>query len=181
MRGMGLNKKQRTFEEFSDITFFSILVERGSHNDMEEIKEFLLSYPKRFMLDPSDSNHILNRKNVFGESPLYLACKNGSIEMIKFLLEKGANYSKSWRNYEEFHNSIKNHKESPLQVAVRWGHVSTIHYILSNINPLEEIDIKESIKISSIVKISQMLKEYAGMKGIVLKSKWKSLFCNFSK
>jgi ankyrin repeat protein len=46
----------------------------------------------RFMLDTRDPSHVLNRKNNFGHTPMYIAAKNGNLEVIKLLVEKKANY-----------------------------------------------------------------------------------------
>lgn len=43
------------------------------------------------MLESSDPNHLLNRKNVFGQTPMYIAAKNGNIDVIIFLFSKNAN------------------------------------------------------------------------------------------
>lgn len=40
-------------------------------------------------------NHVIDRKNKFGWTPLMLAIRNRNIEIVKFLLEKNANVNKS--------------------------------------------------------------------------------------
>lgn len=40
------------------------------------------------MLDSKDPEHLLNKKNAYGVSPLYLACKNGNLNVVKYFLEE---------------------------------------------------------------------------------------------
>ena len=41
-------------------------------------------------MDFNDSNHLLNKTNIFGQNPLYLACKNGNMEVVRFLINNKA-------------------------------------------------------------------------------------------
>ncbi len=43
------------------------------------------------MLESTDPNHLLNRKNSFGQTPLYLAARNGNLDVILLLMNKRAN------------------------------------------------------------------------------------------
>lgn len=45
------------------------------------------------MLEPSDPSHLLNHKNHFGQTPMYIAAKNGNLDVIKLLLSYKANYN----------------------------------------------------------------------------------------
>jgi len=51
------------------------------------------NYFKRFILEPNDAMHFLNRKNNQGWTPLYIAAKNGNIEVVKLLIENKADYT----------------------------------------------------------------------------------------
>lgn len=45
------------------------------------------------MLEPSDPAHLINRKNNFGHTPLYIAAKNGNVGVVKLLLDHKVNYN----------------------------------------------------------------------------------------
>jgi ankyrin repeat protein len=45
----------------------------------------------RWILETKDPNHLINRKNSFGQTPLYLAAKNGNLEVIELLMAKQVN------------------------------------------------------------------------------------------
>lgn len=91
--------------------------ERGHPNDEKtllnllEIEEDL---PEDWFIR-SDPRHFLNRTNAYGQTALYLACKNGNINMVKLLISLGCNpFIKSEIEFKNL--------ESNLQVAARWGH-----------------------------------------------------------
>ena len=71
--------------------------ERGEDHDLRTMEEILESDPKkqinifynflwrftsRFLRDKTDPEHILNKKNVFGHTPLYVASKNGNFAVL---------------------------------------------------------------------------------------------------
>jgi len=55
------------------------------------MKEILDDDPKKMIYSPSDPNHILNKLNENGFSPMYIAAKNGNTKVLELLLERGAN------------------------------------------------------------------------------------------
>ena len=45
------------------------------------------------MRESNDPEHLINNKNAFGLTPLYIACKNGHENIVKYLIEeKKANF-----------------------------------------------------------------------------------------
>ena len=46
--------------------------------------------PKRHFYDRSNPNHILNKFNRLNQTPLYLACRNGNLSIVKFLISEQA-------------------------------------------------------------------------------------------
>jgi len=47
--------------------------------------------PKKFMIEPNDPQHLLNKTNSQGWSPLYIAAKYGNLNVVKLLIENKAN------------------------------------------------------------------------------------------
>lgn len=42
-------------------------------------------------MDKSNPLHLINKANINGYNPLYLASKNGNLNIVKFLIENEAN------------------------------------------------------------------------------------------
>ena len=72
-----------------------------------------------FKLTSSDSDHILNRKNNLGLSPLYIASRNGNLDVVKYLIEQNCDIKQ------------KCHGESAMAVAARWNHGPVVEYFLN--------------------------------------------------
>lgn len=80
---------------------------------------------KKHMWNKTDPHHLLNSKNVYGQTPLYVACKYGNLNIVKLLLEKGA--SPDIKSLVDEYN-----EESNLQVAARWKHFEVSKHLLEN-------------------------------------------------
>ena len=82
--------------------------------------------PKRHMFSIDNKHHILNNKNSSNQTPLYVGAKNGHLDVVQFLLERGANpHIKSYVSVNE--------KESLLDVSIRWSHIQIVEYLLKNV------------------------------------------------
>jgi ankyrin repeat protein len=66
----------------------------------------------------------MNRQNSKEETPLYLAAKNGNLDVVKFLVKRHANMnltSKVLIICTEVHFIKRgNEKRTPLEIAIRW-------------------------------------------------------------
>lgn len=109
------------------------------------------------MYSKENKYHILNCKNSLKQTPLYVASKHGHLDVIKFLLEKGANpHLKSKIDKHEF--------ETILEVCVRWHHIPNVEFLLTNIKwSKEEIKFayKYVSKESDQHRIKSMLNQYS--------------------
>ena len=61
------------------------------------------------MLETIDPSHLLNKKNSFGHTPMYIAAKNGNLEVIKLLVSKKANHTLTSTVYNKALRIILNH------------------------------------------------------------------------
>ena len=39
-----------------------------------------------FYSNREDPSHMINTKNIFGQTPLYVACKHGNLNVVKILI-----------------------------------------------------------------------------------------------
>jgi hypothetical protein len=104
--------------------------------------------------------HILNRRNAQKQTPLYVAAKHGHLDVIQFLLKKGAN-----PKFLSYVSSAE--PESLLEVSIRWSHVQIVVFLL------EEVEwTKEEVKLAyrhvmeeeSNSTLKRMLEEYSKKK-----------------
>ena len=87
-----------------------------------------------------------------GKTLIYTACKEGKIEIVQFLLNKGLNPLVKSR--------IGNEYESNLQVAARWNYPNIVELLLSKVDYKKE-EIIETYKMNEIEKrIRRILKDF---------------------
>ena len=133
-------KRRSAFEEHigdhRKVFLFNFCAERGSKTDIDFMEGLVDSDPKKFILCSTDPRHLVNSKNSKGQSPLYLAAKNGNLLVVKYLERKNVNYSVSAFRISRFK------LETPLEAACRWNHVEVVKFIVQKF----EINDKELSK-----------------------------------
>lgn len=67
------------------------------------------------MLETTDPFHILNRKNSFGHTPMYIAAKNGNLDVVRLLVEKKANCDLASRVSFTLYCSLKSYRSIKVQ------------------------------------------------------------------
>ena len=73
---------------------------------------------------------MLNKKDRHSQTPIHVAGKDGNLEIMKFLLEQGADpYLKSGVTGEE---------ETVLSITARWSHVALVKYLLEHFDWIKE-------------------------------------------
>ena len=122
-----------------------------------------------------DHEHLINKRNKYGQTPLYVASKNGHLKVIQFFIKEGADPhltsligdgfgSDDDLNKKFNESSIE--EESILDVAVRWSHKSVAEYLIQNIDwSRDEIykATKQSKRVDS-KELTNLLKQYARIK-----------------
>ena len=91
----------------------------------------------------------MNRMNSKEETPLYLAAKNGNLDVVKFLAKRHANMnlpSKVWIFVLKFILYKRGkEKRTPLEIAIRWKQERIIEFLLKS-HPYTPKKIKKYMK-----------------------------------
>ncbi|CDW90849.1 UNKNOWN [Stylonychia lemnae] len=134
--------KVREIDYFRKIRRFHEAASRGSAKDEKKMMTELKTDLKKHMWTRSDPQHLINIKNVFGQTPLYVACENGNLNIVKMLVANGANvFIKS--------NIDKENEENNLQCAARWKYFDIVKYLIENMDWTKQ-DLKEAILIPDL-------------------------------
>jgi len=120
--------------------FFTLLQIGGNHS-IEKLKQLFEHDPKKYILEKKNPESLFNKKNVDGETPLYLACKNGHLEVVSFnILLMKLSFLKVVRLLLEHEANPhvyleKNEKkiDSILSVAARWNYCELVDFLLKNV------------------------------------------------
>lgn len=72
------------------------------------------------ILESRDTTSFINKKDVYGDSPIFNACRRGSLQIIKLLIQKGSN--------PFFLNEQT--KETPVHIACRMGRLDLLSALL---------------------------------------------------
>ncbi|CAG9317359.1 unnamed protein product [Blepharisma stoltei] len=127
-------------------------IRRGSKSDIISIEKLISNDPRKFLVSPTNENSFLNKRNVSGKTPLYEASLNGYPEIIKLLMDFGANpLIKSQVDGNEM--------ESCLDVACRWGNIKAVEVLL-NFSKWKKKDISKARKLTSNPEIRLLLSNY---------------------
>jgi len=142
----------------------------GSAEHIQLMQKIIDDDPKKFMLEPIDPSHLLNRKNSFGHTPMYIAAKNGNLEVLKLLVSNKANH-----NLSSTIEPSEKSEESPLEVAVKWNHKAVVEFLLDNCEYSFNV-LRKCLFISPNLEIKQILREHIRHK---FRRKLSFLFCCF--
>jgi ankyrin repeat protein len=133
---------------------FFDLIQKGGDKDIPLLQRELDRDPKRHFYDRSNPAHLINKTNRLNQTPLYLACRNGNLAVVTFLLRQQADP----HILSNIHNDDK---ESPLDVAVRWDHKKIVEFLLENVQWTED-EIKRTIKQEDInLELQRILRAYS--------------------
>jgi hypothetical protein len=77
--------------EFRDQTAFFEALQIASKKDLVNIRATLMKDPKENYYDAESPHRLANKPNYKGYTPLYIACKNGHLELVRLLIEFKAN------------------------------------------------------------------------------------------
>ncbi|CDW79759.1 UNKNOWN [Stylonychia lemnae] len=114
------SRGNRNWNKLSNIIRTIMLIKRTDTKNLEDpLKTDILNDPRRHIRAINDPDHLVNKKNENGQTPLYVAAKNGHLRVIQFFIEEGANphlLSIITSSNEEKQKKIE--RESILDVAI---------------------------------------------------------------
>eukprot|EP00347_Sterkiella_histriomuscorum_P014116 403362111 len=136
------------FNLFRQKNKFFQYIESGGEKDIEKIKEEIQNDPKRHIRSINDPDHLINKRNENGQTPLYVGAKYGHLKVIEFFIELGADpHITSLVQIKESNDwKCKFEEETILEVAIRWSHLTIVYYLLENIK-WTKFEIKKAVKI----------------------------------
>ncbi|CAD8193266.1 unnamed protein product [Paramecium octaurelia] len=138
------------FNQFKLVCLFTQHSMSGSSEDIQNMIKILQRDPKRNLTNPQDPTHIINQLNQYGQNALYIASKNGNVEVIKFLLSLECNPHIRSRIVEDL-------TESPLEVSSRWHHLECVRLLL-NAGKYTNAELRSAIKVTENQEIINLLK-----------------------
>lgn len=104
----------------------------------------------------SDDRHILSKPDKYGRRPLDVACQNGNLKVVEFLIGKGCLLKTE---------PDKSYPDIPLLVAARWNHLSIVEYLLKCSEYKPKV-IKIGMKTTTSKEIKNSFEKYLESQGI---------------
>jgi len=143
---------KQAMRDARDEAHFFRAIDRGNVYDFNYVKDRLEKDPKKFIYSNDDKARLTNKQDSRGYTPLYAACKNGNIKMVKLFLSYQA-------NPYQYSEVSKKEKESILSVSARWGHVDLIELLTGQDFVWSKKELNEAYKAASNKHIKEILKK----------------------
>jgi ankyrin repeat protein len=119
---------------------------------VDEIRGLITEYKDKFRNDCAEINILLNTYLRDGKTLLYIACKEGKLDIVKYFLTLNINTNvKSYLGEKEF--------ETPIQVACRWNYFKIVEVLLKN-GKHSVHDIKQCLKLTQSKDVQDILNNY---------------------
>ncbi|CAG9328202.1 unnamed protein product [Blepharisma stoltei] len=124
--------------------------EQGRGEDLQRLVWEIDNNPYRYLVPATHPQSFLNKRNGEGKTALYVACKNGNLEVVKILIEKGA--------VHQITSVIEKEEETCLEVAVRWGHKKIVEFLLESCK-WSSSELQKSLKVCRHKDLEILLKK----------------------
>ncbi|CAG9317199.1 unnamed protein product [Blepharisma stoltei] len=105
---------------------------RGTPEDIEHLKEEIINDPYRHLRISNHPLSLLNKRNRNGMTPLYLASINGNYEVVKLLLDSGADHLIT--------SSVDNEEVTCIEAAARLRHAKIVELLAAKQWPEKVIE-----------------------------------------
>jgi hypothetical protein len=152
------NKSQINFKE----EIYRLII-NGDAQAVKKIDTLMKRDPEYYLKDQNDPTTKFNTQMPNGKTLLYIACQEGKIDIVKYLIDKRLNpFVKSKMDEREM--------ESPLGVASRWNFINIVNLLLEKV-PYKKGDLEEVLGMQGLTKkIRSLLKRHYTNQFIVRKS-----------
>ena len=131
------------------------LITDGPNNTDDLIKNFEKLFnknPEKNQYSPEDKNYLFNQLLSNGKTLLYIACQEGTVEIVEYLLSKRLN--------PNIRSKYFNMEDTCLWVACRWNYYEIVKLLLET-KKIDEDDIIEQLHKGDCNKnILKLLSEY---------------------
>jgi hypothetical protein len=153
----------RAIKELRRQQIFESSVQRGGPEDIQQILIEIENDPYKLLRNPGHPFALINKRNSKGQTPLYIACKNGNFQLVELFLKLEADHVLT--------STVDGEEETCLEVAIRWRHIEIVKLLLTK--SWTEKVIKKAERISRLPQIKALFRPF--------KSKNKLIFCCMSK
>lgn len=130
---------------------FESCIQRGSSEDIKSIIQEIQQDPYRQQKNADHPFALINRRNSQGQTPLYVACKNGNFELVSTLLSLNADHL--------LFSKIDEEQETCLEVAVRWMHNNIVKLLLSK--SWGKNDLKKAKRMSRTREMAELFESFS--------------------
>lgn len=147
--------RTNSIKKFRERQEFLRLITLGKESDLAKIEKFLQEDPSQFIYEFGDPMALVNKPTPNGQRPLYVAAKNGNLEIIKLLVKYGANpkLKSCFKTGDE--GTLE---DSLLEATVRWGAVHILQYLLEQFEWTKN-ELKYAMQYASSPLIKGLLSE----------------------
>ena len=162
--------------DFNVLTKFRRMCRNAPKNAIESIKILVPKAKGSFSRDSTDDRHILSKKDHYCRRPMNIACQNGNLEIVKYLMANGARNPTDFPPKDDGRMQIRENDkyetEIPLCTAARWNHLVIVEYLVGNDSyPVEILKLSREMSDSRLVR--NFLEKILASKGhAVKKSPW---------
>lgn len=121
------NERATSMQKFLENKRFFNYLNRGTAEDLKMIEKCFQEDPSKFLYERLDEKSLANKPNKIGQRPLYIAAKNGNLNLVKMLVHYGADPKLislvRLPNGTEINDSV-------LGAAARWNNLEMVEYLL---------------------------------------------------
>lgn len=189
VKNVSRNAFDIAFSNISIVLEFQKLCAIGSPKALVRIKKIIPQSKGFYSRDSTDESHILSKKDRFGRRPLNIACQNGNLDIVKYLIDSGSKLDTEFRQLENQKKSIElitdfpskfKKNELPIITASRWGHYDIVSYLQGIFDYKVEV-ILVAYNFSNNNLVRKKLEGYCRGKNYVINNDNKGIFSNQCK
>ena len=147
----------RIFEEFD------MQAAIGNSKSIDKMINLICKAKGSYSRSSKDPRHIVSKKDKFGRSPINIACQNGNLGVVKFLINQGCKLNTQILEDTDLQEEI------PFLTACRWNQLNIVSYLLKQKSAKYTAkEIKLGLQLTSSKQVRNIVKDYANRKKLNL-------------